>query len=76
MLSSNVTISFFQVQIYSPKSLQVLKVISRFKEQARSGSFRDDGKLLVAGGDEGHVRLFDVEGRSLLRVFKGHNGYV
>ena len=65
-----------RVQIYSPKSLQVLKVISRFKEQAHCGSFRDDGRLLVAGGDEGDVKLFDVDGKSLLRVFKGHSGSV
>jgi hypothetical protein len=30
--------------------------------------------LLVAGGDEGDVKLFDVDGKSLLRVFKGHSG--
>ncbi|XP_060065526.1 U3 small nucleolar RNA-associated protein 15 homolog [Ylistrum balloti] len=65
-----------RVQIYSSKSLQILKTISRFKDVAYSGSFRDDGKLLVAGGDEGLIRLFDVEGRALLRVFKGHTGAV
>lgn len=64
------------MQIYSPKSLQTLKVISRFKEQAHCGSFRDDGRLLVAGGDECEVKLFDVDGKSLLRVFKGHAGSV
>ncbi|VDH97964.1 U3 small nucleolar RNA-associated protein 15 [Mytilus galloprovincialis] len=65
-----------RVQIYSPKSLQVVKTISRFREQAHCGSFRDDGRLLVAGGDGGEVKLFDVDGKSLLRVFKGHKGSV
>ncbi|KAK3606043.1 hypothetical protein CHS0354_025093 [Potamilus streckersoni] len=61
-----------RVQVYSPISLQILKSISRFKEVTYSGSFRNDGKLLVAGGDEGIIRLFDVSGKTLLRVFKGH----
>ena len=62
------------MQIYNSSSLQLHKTISRFKEVAYGGSFRDDGKLLIAGGDEGIVRLFDVEGKSVLRVFKGHKG--
>lgn len=66
---------FSQVQVYSPTSLQIHKTISRFKEVAYSGSFRSDGKLLVAGGDEGSVRLFDVDSKSLLRLFKGHSGW-
>ncbi|KAK3098153.1 hypothetical protein FSP39_016684 [Pinctada imbricata] len=65
-----------RVQVYSPKSLQIIKTISRFKEVAHCGSFRDDGRLLVAGGDEGVVRLFDWDKNSLLRVFKGHIGSV
>ncbi|XP_048735009.1 U3 small nucleolar RNA-associated protein 15 homolog [Ostrea edulis] len=65
-----------RVQIYSPTSLQIHKTISRFKEVAYSGSFRSDGKLLVAGGDEGSIRLFDVDSKSLLRMFKGHIGAV
>lgn len=67
-------VPFKQVQVYSPTSLQIHKTISRFKEVAYSGSFRSDGKLLVAGGDEGSVRLFDVDSKSLLRLFKGQNG--
>ncbi|XP_052700286.1 U3 small nucleolar RNA-associated protein 15 homolog [Crassostrea angulata] len=65
-----------RVQVYSPTSLQIHKTISRFKEVAYSGSFRSDGKLLVAGGDEGSVRLFDVDSKSLLRLFKGHSGAI
>ncbi|CAG2062021.1 unnamed protein product, partial [Timema podura] len=30
-------------------------------------------KLLCAGGEESHVKLFDVSSKSLLRVFKGHS---
>lgn len=64
----------FQVQIYSSTSLQIHKTLSRFKQTAHCGSFRSDGKLMVAGGDEGVIRLFDISGRSILRIFKGHAG--
>jgi U3 small nucleolar RNA-associated protein 15 len=65
---------YFQVQIYSSTSLQIHKTLSRFKELAYCGSFRSDGRLMVAGGDEGHIRLFDIQGRNILRIFKGHKG--
>ncbi|XP_041360479.1 U3 small nucleolar RNA-associated protein 15 homolog [Gigantopelta aegis] len=65
-----------RVQIYSSRTNQILRTISRFREVAHSGSFRSDGQLLVAGGDEGSAKLFDVKSKSLLRVFKGHDGPV
>ena len=61
-----------RVQIYNPITHQVQKHFTRFKDAAFGGSFRSDGKLLIAGTDEGHVKLFDVGSKSLLRVFKGH----
>ena len=61
-----------QVQIYSSRSNQILRSLNRFKEAANCGSFRKDGKLVVAGSDDKMVRLFEPTGRSLLRVFKGH----
>ncbi|WAR00492.1 UTP15-like protein [Mya arenaria] len=64
------------VQIYNSTSLQIHKTLSRFKQVAYCGSFRSDGKLLVAGGDEGSVRLFDVASKNILRIFKGHAGSV
>ncbi|XP_052792545.1 U3 small nucleolar RNA-associated protein 15 homolog [Mya arenaria] len=65
-----------RVQIYNSTSLQIHKTLSRFKQVAYCGSFRSDGKLLVAGGDEGSVRLFDVASKNILRIFKGHAGSV
>ena len=62
------------MQIYNPATNQVDKALSRFKDTAYCGSFRSDGRLLVAGGGEGVVRLFDMGGRSVLRMFKGHQG--
>lgn len=50
--------------------------MSRFKENAYGGSFRIDGRLLCAGGEEKNVKLFDTSSKSLLRVFKGHTAPV
>lgn len=64
-----------KVQIYNPITHQVHRQFTRFKEAAFGASFRSDGKLLIAGGDEGHLKLIDIGSKSLLRIFKGHKGY-
>jgi U3 small nucleolar RNA-associated protein 15 len=46
-----------RVQIYAPRTQKVSKTIARFKDVARSGSIRDDGKLVVAGDDSGLVQV-------------------
>ena len=61
-----------RVQIYTPKTARVVKTISRFKETARSGHIRDDGKLIVAGDDGGQVQVFDLASRAILRTIKDH----
>lgn len=65
-----------RVQVYNPITKLVIKNLSRFKEAAYGGSFRSDGKLLCAGGEEAVVRLFDVNTKSLLRLFSGHKAAV
>lgn len=62
-----------RVLIYAPKTGKVVKTITRFKDAARSGEFRKDGKLVVAGGDDGVVQVFDVNSRAILRTMKEHN---
>lgn len=61
-----------RVQVYSSKTHQPKKTISRFKDIAYSGSFRQDGKLIVAGDATGLIQMFDVGYRAILRSFKGH----
>lgn len=61
-----------RVQIYSTVNNEVVKSLSRFRQAAYGGSFRSDGCLLAAGGDDGNVQLYDVKSKSLLRIFKGH----
>lgn len=46
-----------RVQIYAPRTQRITKTIPRFKDVARSGYIRDDGKLLVAGDDSGLVQV-------------------
>ncbi|KAF7998089.1 hypothetical protein HCN44_009487 [Aphidius gifuensis] len=65
-----------RVQIYNPITKIVTKNLTRFREAAYGGSFRSDGKLLCAGGEESVIRLFDVSSKSLLRLFSGHKAPV
>lgn len=65
-----------RVHIYNAQTNQIERTITRFKGNVYSGSFRSDGSLLVAGGEEGVVRMFAVEKNAMLRVFKGHTAPV
>ncbi|ODQ67813.1 WD40 repeat-like protein [Nadsonia fulvescens var. elongata DSM 6958] len=55
-----------RIQIFSAKTRQVTKTISRFKDTVYSGEFRADGKLIVAGDATGLIQIFDVSSRSIL----------
>ncbi|KAG6868516.1 hypothetical protein C0993_001617 [Termitomyces sp. T159_Od127] len=61
-----------RVQIYAPRTQKITKTISRFKDVARSGNIRPDGKLVVAGDDTGLIQVFDINSRAILRTFDSH----
>lgn len=61
-----------RVHIYAPRTQKITKTIARFKDVARSGFIRDDGKLLVAGDDSGLIQIFDVNSRAILRSLDAH----
>nr|BAM18255.1 U3 small nucleolar RNA-associated protein homolog [Papilio xuthus] len=65
-----------RIQIYDPITKTVAKNISKFLEAAYGGSFRNDGRLLIAGSEEAAVKLFDIQSKNVLRVFTGHTGPV
>ena len=67
-LSTNST----RVQIYSNKGKTLKRTISRFKDVVYTASFRGDGKLLVAGGEEKDLKVFDTATGGMLRMLKGH----
>lgn len=58
-MTADIFFSFaiLQVQVYSSGTCQLKKTISRFKETVYSAKFRRDGQLLVAGGEEGLVKV-------------------
>ncbi|KAI5455117.1 U3 small nucleolar RNA-associated protein 15 [Naganishia albida] len=62
--------------VYAPKTGKVVKTITRFKDNARGAEIRKDGKLVVAGGDDGLVQVFDLNSRAILRTMKGHDAPV
>ncbi|KAK2848448.1 hypothetical protein Q7C36_010130 [Tachysurus vachellii] len=62
-----------RIQVYGAHSQEPIRTYSRFRDTAYGGSFRGDGKLLVAGSEEGLIRLFDIGGRVALRQFTGHS---
>ncbi|XP_063309816.1 U3 small nucleolar RNA-associated protein 15 homolog [Pelobates fuscus] len=62
-----------RIHVYGQYSQEPIKTFSRFKDTAYGGTYRDDGKLLVAGCEDGVVQLFDINGKAALRQFYGHN---
>lgn len=64
------------VAIVDPHSGTVRRTLARFRDIARSPCYKPDGRLLVAGCDNGTVQLFDLSSRSVLRTFNGHPRYV
>lgn len=59
-----------RVQIYAPRTQKVTKTISRFKDVARSGSIRADGKLVLAGDDSGLVQVRIIYSSTLRHLNK------
>jgi len=68
--------AYSKVQIYNTETMELHKSITKFKDQAFSGRWRQDGGLLCAGTGEGVVKVFDVNTKTMLRVLSGHTGGV
>lgn len=49
-----------RVLIYDAVTRKPRTTLSRFKDKASSGTFRADGKLLVAGGESGIVQVGSI----------------
>ncbi|KAI8449218.1 WD40-repeat-containing domain protein [Phakopsora pachyrhizi] len=61
-----------KVQVYSPKTLRVVKTIARFQLPARFSEIKPDGKLIASSDDSGLVQIFDLNSRAILRSFNDH----
>jgi U3 small nucleolar RNA-associated protein 15 len=62
------------VVILDPRAAAVRRSLARFRDVAHSPNYKHDGRLLVAGCDNGTVQLFDLASRAILRVFKEQQG--
>lgn len=65
-----------RVSLYDRSTDKVQKSFSRFSDDAYSGRFRKDGKLVVAGDKTGTVKVFDVQSKAMLRQVKRHTAAV
>ncbi|CAI5439574.1 unnamed protein product [Caenorhabditis angaria] len=55
------TTSSVRLTLYDTVVCEPLNLFSRFKKAVTSIDFRHDGRLIAIGGDEGKVRIFDIE---------------
>ena len=65
-----------KVSLYTSSNDKVQRSFSRFTDDAYSGHFRKDGKLIVAGDKNGNVKVFDVKSKAMLRQLKSHTSAV
>ncbi|ETP08674.1 hypothetical protein F441_15419 [Phytophthora nicotianae CJ01A1] len=65
-----------RIHLYSTTTNEIVKTFSRFRDVVYSGTFRSDGKLLVAGGEAPYVQVLDINTRAILRSFKGHTAAI
>jgi U3 small nucleolar RNA-associated protein 15 len=62
-----------RVLVYDASTARVKTQLSKFKDVAYSGTFRSDGKLVVAGGESGIVQVFELGSKGVLRKLEGHS---
>lgn len=65
-----------RVLVYDAATNAVKRTLARFTNVVHGVAMRADGRVLLAGGDEGLVRLCDVNSREILRSLSGHKGAV
>ncbi|KAJ2898543.1 hypothetical protein MKZ38_003834 [Zalerion maritima] len=59
-----------RVQLYSTRTRKPVKTITRFSTTARSGEIRRDGRIVVAGDDNGLIQVFDASSRAILKTWE------
>eukprot|EP00981_Chlorochromonas_danica_P016199 scaffold16024_cov258-Ochromonas_danica.AAC.9 len=62
-----------KVSLFDGATDKIQRSYSRFTDDAYSGKFRRDGRLIVAGEKTGIVKVFETQSKSLLRQLKRHN---
>eukprot|EP01038_Epipyxis_sp_PR26KG_P016565 gene16565-22613_t len=74
--SSYIITGSVKVSLYDGLTDKLQRSYARFNDDAYSGKFRKDGKLIVAGDKTGAIKVYDVQTKALLRQFKHHTGAV
>src|SRR5262249_49889130 len=62
--------------LWHPKSGKRVATLDRHKKRIVALSFSSDGKLLVSGGEDGIIWLWDVGTKKPLHRFLGHDSWV
>jgi U3 small nucleolar RNA-associated protein 15 len=75
-LDTYIVTSSTKVMLYDSMTDKVQRAYSRFTDDAYSGRFRKDGKLIVAGSKDGYVKVFDTKTKAVLRQLKKHTAPV
>lgn len=65
-----------RVSIYNSRTAEIRRELPSFKDLARSGVYRRDGRLVASGSDAGLVRVFNAKTRAPMRQFRDHAGPV
>ncbi|CAB3407179.1 unnamed protein product [Caenorhabditis bovis] len=60
--------SSVRLTLYDTSICEPLNLFSRFKKAVSSIDFRHDGRLIAIGGDEGKLRVFDIEKNTSSKV--------
>lgn len=61
-----------KIQIFNGLTNEIKRTSTRSKDNVFGARYRDDGKLMVAGGESGHIQVLDTISRAILRNFRGH----
>jgi U3 small nucleolar RNA-associated protein 15 len=74
--NSYLVTSSTKVTLYDSITDKAQRSFTRFADEAYSGRFRKDGKLILAGDKSGAVKVFDAHTKVILRESRNHKAAV
>merc|ERR1712063_229362 len=64
------------VHLFHAGRNEVHKTITQFRGNVRFVTYRQDGKLLMAGGEDKRIQVFNAQSKAILRQFRAHKDTV